>query len=152
MDEGDVTLYNVAIDSTELKSSGAIISLLVQGGRLNINASMTTTPNGLYFIPQSTQSSLIQCSNSYIAMTADITVEGAVSVSSATVDIQELAIFSITQSTGMPSPGRYPLFTGTVTGRRYLCRGNAVINTRGAGPDVIPGYIEGKLSNGGQYI
>ncbi|WP_276819549.1 hypothetical protein [Mailhella massiliensis] len=151
VEDGDISLYNVALDSTEITSSGIITALLAQGGRVQILGT-TGDPCGLHIKPQANQTYLVRCGNAYIGVTADIIVDSEVTVSGAALDVQELGIFSISQSVSATTPGRYPLFSGPVTGKRYTCSGNAVINTRGAGPDVIPGTIAGTLSNGGQYI
>jgi hypothetical protein len=41
---------------------------------------------------------------------------------------------------------------GTVTGKRYDVRTNAVIDTNSAGASHFPGNVAGTVATGGQYV
>ena len=43
------------------------------------------------------------------------------------------------------------VFTGTVTGKRYIGTFNSVINVRGGGASFFPGDSAGTIATGAQY-
>ena len=109
-------------------------------------------PTGIHFFTKETQSELFRCDQGKITVNADITIETPVTVDIATVSVRNAGVFSMGEAVSGVNPGRAPIFSGTVTGKRYNVMTNAIIDVDGAGPDAIPGTVEGSVSSGGQYV
>lgn len=151
-DAGTVYLINVDLDSSALDNvSGIATNIYAAGGICWIPATLGEDPNGVRFLPRSSQNYLIRVDKGAVYINADISVARECSLVNATVSVQDGGLISMTESTSNDNPGRFPIFTGNVTGKRYLAMTNGIINVRGNGPDVFPGTEAGSTTSGGQY-
>lgn len=149
---GDVTFQNVVFDSTKLNSAPDLtMNIYVNGGICNIPATSGINPNGVTFITKEKQQYIFRVDTSVINASADMTIIDSLVVSTATISVREGGVFRMSYSGSSSNPGRFPLFTGEVTGKRYAVETNGIINVAGRGPDVIPGSQDGSTSTGGQY-
>lgn len=81
-----------------------------------------------------------------VNMLSNIACNG-LSVQNSTLVISEGSTFRITTPAGRTPP----IFTGSVTGKRYDVYLNGIINTGRMGEEFVLGTIQGSSSSGGQY-
>lgn len=60
--------------------------------------------------------------------------------------------FALAQNIGAIIAFNTASYAGAVTGNRYTCTMNGIINTQGGGASFFPGSVAGSVSTGGQYV
>lgn len=156
---GTLNFQNVEIDCTGVPENSATFSALWirnSGVSYILGANSMTPPTGLTIKINGSgkvSSAVAASSGGTITFNADLFLEGDSPQSFTPISLQSLSTCSFVDSSSN-YPGRAPevTATGTISGPRYRVSGNSVLDTRGGGPDFLPGTQEGVVGTGGQYL
>lgn len=157
---GTINLYNVTIDMSNLYATGRFLdfSTYVQSGGVLVIPSSNREDEAIGLTIElgdgnTLQNILFALDSGQISFSADITVNGNVTIALAFAQALRNSMIVVTES-AYAYPGRAPVVTatGTVNGKRYQAQLNAVISVRGKGAEYFPGTEPGVTNTGGQYL
>lgn len=154
---GAVYLYNVVLDISEtIVEAGSLYAIIAdRQSTVNIDSTESNEEyNGLKIrVGNVTTRALLNAQVGDIVFSADILVEGNATVTLATINSTDLGKVRRVLSS-RANPGRTPTFTasGTISGPRYRCIANGIINTLNGGEEFFPGTEAGTANTGGQYL
>lgn len=128
-----LSMLNVANVVTRASSAG--LCYVSSGSRLGFTGPVSHTTS-------SCVNMIVVNVNSVILLNNSVTLNGTVSTA---------CVSAVNSGVVVVAAGSAPSMSGSVTGRRYNCSINGVINASGRGATFIPGTAAGTTATGGQY-
>lgn len=154
---GAVYLFNVVLDiSNTVVETGSLYGIIAdRQSTINIDSTESTDElNGITIrVGNVATRSLLSAQVGDIVFSADISIEGSATMTLASINSTDLGKVRRVLS-ARANPGRLPSFTasGTISGPRYRCIANGIINTLNGGAEFFPGDTAGIANTGGQYL
>ena len=154
---GAVYLFNVVLDiSNTVVANGSLYGIIAdRQSTINIDSTESMDElNGIKIrVGNVTTRSLLSAQVGDIVFSADISIEGNATMTLASINSTDLGKVRRVLS-ARANPGRLPTFTasGTISGPRYRCIANGIVNTLNGGTEFFPGDTAGTTNTGGQYL
>ena len=150
-------MINVVLDiSNTVVANGSLYGIIAdRQSTINIDSTESMDElNGIKIrVGNVTTRSLLSAQVGDIVFSADISIEGNATMTLASINSTDLGKVRRVLSS-KANPGRLPTFTasGTISGPRYRCIANGIINTLNGGTEFFPGDTAGTTNTGGQYL
>ena len=155
---GRVNFLNVEIDATLVPETSAGFAGLVCSSNAfcNISGSSSISNPGIFIRTNATTkcaNGIQATSGGRINFNGNLNLIGDAPENFVCAAADNLSSIRFVSS-GLPYPVGTPtvINEGNKLGKRYNVRTNAIIDTSGQGPELVPGEIAGTTSSGGQYV